>query len=159
MIKAQELLTASKPDVATARSIGPDWEAIYDEDSGKYYYWNKTSQKTQWEEPSYQPSQTIEDNSGDPNDLRLWTQMTHPASKQLFWLNKETGEKRFAKPGESPPRPSTTEIVKKDLCGTKRKFETEIKVKRLPPNNIDPLDPTNGKGGWNSGLDGKMADR
>ena len=37
--------------------LPPPWQAVFDEDSGLYYYWNEDTDEVTWDRPSQQVCQ------------------------------------------------------------------------------------------------------
>jgi hypothetical protein len=144
-IKKKEQDTKNETKDDNIGDLPGNWEAIFDDKSTKYYYWNRVTNTTTWDKP-----QKAELNT--PVVEGLWVQQFHQGSKQNYWLNKETGEKRFevAMPVDIPNSTSSSssstfgkDQMKKRPASSLSNGINVIKKKKIF--NIDPLDITQGK--------------
>ena len=108
-------------------TLAPGWEAIVDADSGDYYYFNKDTGETSWEEPKpiQAPPRTAKTPRGFRNkdtafsksfkDLKKtatlpdgWEAIVDGDSDDTYFFNKLTGETTWDAPIKPPERTAKT---------------------------------------------------
>ncbi|CAM9360042.1 unnamed protein product, partial [Ectocarpus fasciculatus] len=97
------------------------WEERIDESSGAVYYFNTTTEESQWEQP-------VDFSREDPNTVTAnWTMESDPASGSSYYLNSVTGLSQWDMPecmlnadmaeikiaSEAPPSPAATAAEEK----------------------------------------------
>mmetsp|Transcript_5396 Transcript_5396/g.9925 ORF Transcript_5396/g.9925 Transcript_5396/m.9925 type:complete len:782 (+) Transcript_5396:116-2461(+) len=66
-----------------------NWKAVLDKQSGKWYYYNRVTQKTQWDEPEAVRNQ---------RKITPWRYKVDEASGKTYYYNKKTKERYWDKP-------------------------------------------------------------
>mmetsp|Transcript_27283 Transcript_27283/g.35387 ORF Transcript_27283/g.35387 Transcript_27283/m.35387 type:complete len:244 (-) Transcript_27283:130-861(-) len=118
----REKIVAAHEARPISNALPPGWKEVKDPSSGRIYYWNKTTGKTQWLRPESMPEipdtnkETVQNNnlqsapqsdnsqtqkSQETSESNLppgWEQKFHPGSKQYYYIHKDTKERRWTKP-------------------------------------------------------------
>ena len=127
--KGNNEFAKSFKDLKKTSTLAPGWEAIVDADSGDYYYFNKDTGETSWEEPK--PIQAPPRTAKTPRGFRKgnnefaksfkdlkktstlapgWEAIVDADSGDYYYFNKDTGETSWEepKPIQAPPRTAKT---------------------------------------------------
>lgn len=135
-------------------SLPQNWQKVLDASSNLYYYWNTTTNETTWDKPKNDSSSVASIAVEAASALPLsslppdWKQMVHAATKQVYYLNSKTGEKRASPPG-SDDKPAATTAAN-DSAGKRANSARSDTSKDTKESNkkrrvvVDPLDPTGG---------------
>lgn len=179
ILKQQEELRKSKEqDIGSQLQLPPSWEKVLDPNSNLYYYWNTKTSETTWEKPfctsvpiSNQINGTDTDTAGgkllngeQSNEVIPigWKKVIHPATKQVYYVNELTGEKKSSFESNDQNKAAVNKGDDANIVGEKKKSSSNSKqdIEKRRRIVVDPLDPTGGMGKWMDGLsgDGKMAD-
>lgn len=83
-----------------------DWEAIYDEGSQQYYYYNKVTNETSWSNP----------NESVASSNSAWEKLFDETSNKYYYYNSTTNETSWDPPAgygdvTSEPETTTTDVA------------------------------------------------
>jgi len=134
--------------------LPPNWEAVVDKESGKTYYWNKSTNVTSWERPApIAASRGSDSNSFEDSLPPGWVAVVHSATGQIYYSHQGTGEKRWTRPESTDDtsdipvsgKRAKSDVTEKQTSARTRPKETaaqqQEKRRRI---HVDPLDPTGG---------------
>ena len=105
----QKSSTHRRKSFAPELSADEAWQMLSDPKSGKTYWWNPATQKSQWTNPSETPeaitkAAIVQDGvNRDTNQPRLndeWVTVKDPASGQSYFYNKVTNSSRWTNPSD-----------------------------------------------------------
>ncbi len=103
------------------------WSELYDESSGRSYFYNEKTNVTQWDKPDSQTTTSIPANnpsSSVQSDLlpEGWTVLQDPTSGRPYYYNQQLNLTQWEKPS-STPISSVTKIKRKE--NTSKKLSKE----------------------------------
>lgn len=166
-LKAQHAILKQQNEVKIKVKVGdksdlaPGWTKILDEESKLYYYWNQSTDETTWEKPTSEKESIPSAKEAESRSLPSgWRSELHPATRQVFYVNTVTGERSGIHPSEKKQEPTSSTSSSSGSKRAEKEIILKDEKKRKISKDIDPLDPTGGKGKWSNGLNvgGKMAD-
>jgi len=102
---AEQAQAATRPSVNSASESG--WKEMKDPNSGKTYYANVKTGKTQWVKPveleeksstAAVPAPATAGDAAQPSSA--WQEMKHPTTGQTYYANPQTGQVQWTIPDE-----------------------------------------------------------
>ena len=130
----------------TTKSSSSDWKEMTDKKSGKKFYYNVKTKKTQWTKPDIDVTQNNNDNnhsttttvaSSNDNDNNSnttassknasdWTARADPSTNRVYYFNKRTNKTQWEEPEELKATNMTTQLNKNTTSSV---VDTTVKTK------------------------------
>lgn len=128
-------------------ALPPNWKKVLCPESNLYYYWNTETNTTQWEKPVDTISNKVSDLKApqeiNPNKLESeWQELIHAATKQKYYYNRITGEKRSSLPSNTIVK---AEVPQKSITKASAEHTGKEEKSKRQRVQVDPLDPNYGK--------------
>ena len=132
---------------STTKSSSSDWKEMTDKKSGKNFYYNVKTKKTQWTKPDIDVTQnnnndnnhsttttvaSSNDNDNNSNTTASsktasdWTARTDPSTNRVYYFNKRTNKTQWDEPEELKATNMTTQLNKNTTSSV---VDTTVKTK------------------------------